>query len=67
MCMVIRNLNADLSTGTRLFVDRMSACSVRVVDSPVYKGPGFAYSGECVCTTSPASCSSGRSSVKDVP
>ena len=44
--MVMRNLNGDLKNGTRLIVDGVSARGVRVVEPPVYKGPGFAYGDE---------------------
>ena len=33
VCMVMRNLNADLKFGTRFIVDRVSARSVRVIQS----------------------------------
>ena len=67
MCTVMRNLNTDLNSGTRLFVHRVSARSVRVVESPVYEGPGFACNDESDCAPHPASSSSGRSSVIDLP
>ena len=52
VCMVKRNLNADLKLGTRLIVD-VSARSVRVVESPVYEGPGFACGDESACALHP--------------
>ena len=53
VCMVMRNLNADLKFGTRLIVDRVSTRSVRVIQSPVYEGPGFAYGDESACALHP--------------
>ena len=32
-----------IKSGIRLNVDRVSVCSVRVVEPPVYKGPGFVH------------------------
>ena len=53
MCMVLRNLNADLKIGTRLIVDRVSARNLRVVESPVCEGRGFVYGDESACALQP--------------
>jgi hypothetical protein len=43
VCMVMRNLNADLKNGTRVIVDSVSGRSVRVVEPCAYLGPGGVY------------------------
>ena len=53
MCTVMRNLNADLNSGTRSIVHRVSARSVRMVESPVYEGPGFACNDKSACALHP--------------
>ena len=64
VCMVMRNLNADLKNGTRVILNHVSARRVRVVE-PSAKVPALhtATSLSSVCTTSHASCPNGRSSV----
>ena len=66
VCMVMRNLNADLKFGTRLIVDRVSARSVRVVQSPVYEGSGFACGDESACALHPSQVSLAHLEVSQV-
>ena len=43
--MIVRNLNAQLMNGTRVFVDHVGTRAVRVVDPRVYAGHDHLYGG----------------------